>query len=110
MYGQFVADIVAGRGRGLTADAVRKNFGEGRVVDVNEAVRRNMIDRVVPYPSEALNYAARYTSSRRAEADRDYAHCAIRIAERQAATSYDEAQRQADLDYTEMGIRIAERY
>jgi signal peptide peptidase SppA len=81
VYGQFVADIVRGRGRGLTADTVRKNFGEGRVVPADEALRKNMVDRIVAYPSEALTYAAGYTSQRRAEADLDYVRMGIRIAE-----------------------------
>jgi signal peptide peptidase SppA len=81
VYDQFVADIVRGRGRGLTADVVRKSFGEGRIVSAEDAVRRKMVDRLVPYPSEALTYAGGY-ANRQLRADLDYIDAGLRIAER----------------------------
>jgi len=85
VYEQFVADIVRGRGRGLTAETVRKTFGEGRTVDAAQAVQRKMVDRVVAFPSEALTYAGsvgkRY-QTQAAQADADYIAYGIRIAER----------------------------
>ena len=46
VYEQFVADIVRDRGRALTADSVRKTFGEGRTVD---AAQRKTVDRLVAF-------------------------------------------------------------
>ena len=85
VYEQFVADIVRGRGRGLTADSVRKTFGEGRTVDAAQPVQRKMVDRLVAFPSEALTHAAA------------------------VGTRHQTQAAQADADYIEMGIRIAER-
>jgi signal peptide peptidase SppA len=78
-YGAFVAGIVRGRGRGLTVDSVKKTFGEGRSVDAQDALRRNMI---VPYPSAALEYAGAYAKRQQFAADQDYVAMGLRIAER----------------------------
>lgn len=43
-YGLFVADVALGRG--VSADAVREGFGQGRMVTSAEAVREGMADRV----------------------------------------------------------------
>jgi signal peptide peptidase SppA len=71
VYNAFVADIVRGRGRGLTAEIVRKTFGEGRTVNAQQALKRTMVDRLVPYPSEALAYAGGYANRLRAQEDED---------------------------------------
>jgi hypothetical protein len=115
VYDAFVTDIVRGRGRGLTAETVRKTFGEGRVVNSQDALRRKMVDRVVPYPSAALTYASEFMKERRRQADLDYTRAAIAIAElgvkgpitRERLRA--DAQLQADLDYCDAAIRIAER-
>jgi enoyl-CoA hydratase/carnithine racemase len=118
-----VADIVRGRGRGLTADTVRKTFGEGRIVSAEDAERRKMVDRLVPYPSEALTYAGGYAERQRVRADLDRMDlwfmlhgdeqeqrtADARFMARMAADKTSDAQRQADLDYIATGIRIAER-
>jgi ClpP class serine protease len=44
MYGVFVRDVA--RGRGVTADAVRSEFGEGRMVDAKDAVTKGMADQI----------------------------------------------------------------
>ena len=85
VYEQFVADIVRGRGRGLTSETVRKTFGEGRTVDAAHAVQRKMVDRLVAFPSEALTHAAnagKRHQSLAAQADADYIAAGIAIAER----------------------------
>jgi hypothetical protein len=115
VYDAFVADIVRGRGRGLTAETVRKTFGEGRVVNAQDALRRKMVDQVVPYPSVALAYASEFMKERRRQADVDYARTAIAIAERTVDRPITrerrcgDAQLQADRDYCDAAIRIAER-
>jgi signal peptide peptidase SppA len=43
-YGRFVGDVA--RGRHVTPAAVRDGFGEGRVVDVDQALALGMIDRI----------------------------------------------------------------
>lgn len=46
-YGMFVADVAAGRG--VSEDAVRSGFGEGRLVLAEEAVKLGMADRVATF-------------------------------------------------------------
>jgi len=82
-HDQFVADIVAGRGRGLTADRVKKTFGGGRMVTAEDAVRRGMADRLFPTLDLALNYAPSYASRLALKADLDYCTRRIWIAERE---------------------------
>jgi signal peptide peptidase SppA len=43
-YGRFVGDVA--KGRGVTPAAVRKGFGEGRVLDVEAAKAAGLIDRI----------------------------------------------------------------
>lgn len=43
-YSMFVGDVA--RGRGVSADAVRAGFGEGRMVTAAQAVKAGMADRV----------------------------------------------------------------
>lgn len=47
MYGMFVADVAAGRG--VSIDAVRNGFGQGRIVNAPRAVNAGMIDAVEPF-------------------------------------------------------------
>jgi hypothetical protein len=68
----------------LTAETVRKTFGEGRIVNAQDALRRKMDDQVVPYPSVALAYASEFMKKRRRQADLDYTRTAITIAENSA--------------------------
>jgi signal peptide peptidase SppA len=57
VYRQFVDDIVRGRGRGLTAERVRKTFGEGRDVNASDALRLQMADRMFPTTTAAFAFA-----------------------------------------------------
>lgn len=41
-----------------------------------------MVDRLVPYPSEALAYAAGYGRRQQLQADADYIDIGLRIAQR----------------------------
>ena len=59
----FIADIVRGRGRGLTADRVRKGFGEGRMVDASGAMRRGMVDRRFPTTTRESRAPCKTTST-----------------------------------------------
>jgi len=43
-YGQFVADVA--KGRGISVDAVKSGYGEGRVVGSAEAKSLGMVDRI----------------------------------------------------------------
>ena len=103
VYNAFITDIVRGRGRGLTA-TVRKTFVEGRTVNAQQALKRTMVDRLVPYPSEAMAYAGGYASRLRAEEDADRGR-RIRILERELEL---EQQRQADIDYCETRLRLTD--
>ncbi|CAN5850720.1 hypothetical protein BH18ACI5_BH18ACI5_04430 [soil metagenome] len=121
MHSTFVADIVQGRGRGLTSDRVRKDFGEGRVLPAAEALRRGMIDRVFPTTAVAYSYAVGYQANAQVRADMNSIDFKIaeigtdadrqaafkRIRERQV-DPHD--QHIADADYVAAGIRRAERY
>ena len=88
----------------LTADAVRKPFVEGRTVNAQQALKRTMVNRLVPYPSEAMAYAGGYASRLRAEEDADRGR-RIRILERELEL---EQQRQADIDYCETRLRLTD--
>lgn len=50
-YGKFVAAVA--RGRGVSEDAVRNGFGEGRMVPASDAVRLGMADRVGTFEETA---------------------------------------------------------
>lgn len=43
-YGMFVADVA--KGRGVTVDAVRKDYGKGRVLSAKKALEAGMVDRI----------------------------------------------------------------
>jgi signal peptide peptidase SppA len=43
-YAMFVADVAAGRG--VSQDAVRKGYGEGRIVPAHSALEAKMVDRI----------------------------------------------------------------
>ena len=120
-HATFVADIVKGRGRGLTPDHVKKEFGQGRVLEAADAIRRGMVDRLFPTPAAAFGYAVHgFNDARQRRADLDhmdfvlYAHggpaertaAMARLRARQGDPA---AQRQADVDYIDTGIKIAQR-
>jgi signal peptide peptidase SppA len=46
-YGLFAADVA--KGRGVTAEAVRAHYGEGRVLTAKDAKAAGMVDRVAGY-------------------------------------------------------------
>lgn len=46
-YGKFVAAVA--RNRGCSVADVRANFGQGRVVNADQAVRAKMVDKVAPF-------------------------------------------------------------
>ena len=47
MYDMFVADVAAGRG--VSIDAVRGGFGQGRLVNASRALAAGMVDAVEPF-------------------------------------------------------------
>jgi signal peptide peptidase SppA len=57
-YGDLFVTRVAS-GRGVAADRVRREFGEGRVVGAAEALRRRMVDRVEAFEATLARVAAR---------------------------------------------------
>jgi len=59
-YGRMVGDIA--KGRGVTAAAVRKGFGEGRLLGVEQAKEAGLIDRIATMP-ETLTRAAQPSRS-----------------------------------------------
>lgn len=56
-YAMFI-DAVA-RGRGVTADAVRSGFGEGRMLPAPAAVKAGLADRIDAMPGTLSRYASR---------------------------------------------------
>jgi signal peptide peptidase SppA len=123
VHGAFVADLVKGRGRGLTPARVAKDFGQGRTVAAADAVRVRMVDRIFPTPAQAFAYAAGSAERRRVRADQDASDwwmvehgdagersAALRRLERRAdvETPVDPAQVDADIDYAAASITIAE--
>ena len=65
-YGMMTARIAAGRG--VSADAVRSGFGEGRVVGAKQAVKLGMADRVETLEATIDRLAARKQRLRRTAA------------------------------------------
>ena len=88
-FRDFVAAVA--RGRGVTTAVVQEQFGQGRMYDATEAVRRRMVDRVGTFDQAVAQTSARGAS--------------FQEHRRQALN----AQRQADLDYIDTGIKIAQR-
>jgi hypothetical protein len=122
VYERFVADIVLGRARGVTAERVKQAYGQGGVISAEEAVGLGMADRLFPTTTAAFAYASSYGERQRLRTDLDHIDMFLMMhgekADRDAARArfvarsapvVDEAQRQADLDYTSRAIRIAER-
>jgi hypothetical protein len=73
---------VRGRGRGLTADVVRRTFGAGRIVwDPADAVRRKMADGLSSTPAEAIGYVGDVGRAKQtrtaAQADHDYLNATL---------------------------------
>lgn len=60
-YGMFVADVA--KGRRVSVDAVRSDFGEGRMVSASQALRSGMVDRV-----ETIDATVARLSRRRVQA------------------------------------------
>lgn len=54
-YRQFVQAVA--RGRGVTSETVREQFGQGRVFDAREAVKRGMADRVATFDETVARLA-----------------------------------------------------
>lgn len=54
MYGMFVADVAAGRG--VSPDAVRTGYGEGRALTASRALQAGMVDSVEPFASFLARY------------------------------------------------------
>lgn len=57
VYDQFLEDVAAGRG--VTPEAVRKGFGEGRMVNADDAVAEGMADRVSTIEESAIDVLGR---------------------------------------------------
>ena len=55
VYGMFVTDVAAGRG--VTADAVRGGFGEGRMVLAEDALKLGMINGVATFEETVTRLA-----------------------------------------------------
>jgi signal peptide peptidase SppA len=65
-YGLFLADVA--KGRGITAQAVKSSYGEGRVMVARDAKTAGLIDRIGTL-SDAYNRAGSGKVTRRAVAD-----------------------------------------
>lgn len=63
MYGMFVADVAAGRG--VSEDAVRNGYGEGRVLDARAAEREGMVDGVQTFEQTLAGMVRRGSSGGR---------------------------------------------
>jgi signal peptide peptidase SppA len=68
-YGQFVGAVA--RGRGVTASAVRKGFGEGRMVGAKQAVQEGMADRVGTLEQTIQRLGGRLAEREQARADHE---------------------------------------
>jgi signal peptide peptidase SppA len=68
-YGQFV-DAVA-RGRGTTANTVRKGFGQGRMVGPKEAVSQGMADRIATLEQTIKRLGGRIAEREQARAEHE---------------------------------------
>lgn len=68
-YGQFVADVAAGRG--VSAAEVRAGYGEGRVLNANAAVAAKLADRVATIDDVVVELAGgkRRSSSSRSRSE-----------------------------------------
>lgn len=60
-YGMFTSDVA--KGRGVSVDAVRSNFGQGRVVLANDALAAGMVDGIDTLEN-VVRAAARAASTR----------------------------------------------
>lgn len=61
-YGMFVADVAAGRG--VSVEAVREGFGQGRTVTAKKAKQLGMVDRVDTYENTLRRLATPSARSR----------------------------------------------
>lgn len=66
MYGQFVGDVA--KGRGITAAAVKADFGKGRVMTPTEAKKAGMVDRIDTFEGALLRLAEGKVKPRGAQA------------------------------------------
>jgi signal peptide peptidase SppA len=132
-HAEFVDNIVRGRGRGLTADQVKKRFGEGRMVKGADAVTRGMADRIFNTTGRAFAYVAgarargQAAEIRRlldetdsmlmasAETNREFFEIQDRVAARytrahepQEGSAEDLKQRQADQDAIAVTLALTE--
>ena len=57
-YNHFVADVAAGRG--VTGDAVRAGFGEGRLLAAEDARDAGLVDEIATLEDVAAAQAARH--------------------------------------------------
>lgn len=66
-YNMFTAAVA--RNRGVSVDAVRGGFGEGRVVGAKEAVKLGMVDRIATFDETIARLQKRSKSATQAELD-----------------------------------------
>lgn len=109
-YGMFVADVAAGRG--VSDEAVRAGFGEGRMLTAGAALAEGMVDRVEPF-SAALERLARGPAARASRATAQAATSGLTFAdeaEALVASSRRLLDRTASLAEVERGhLTVAKR-
>lgn len=66
-YEMFLGDVA--KGRGITADAVRSGYGEGRMLLAGEARKAGMVDRVETFDQALTRMASGDVRSRRVKAE-----------------------------------------
>lgn len=69
-YGMFTKAVA--RNRGVSVDAVRNGYGEGRVVGAQEALRLGMVDRVATFDETIARLQKRAKGASIAQADLDF--------------------------------------
>jgi signal peptide peptidase SppA len=67
-YGMFVQSVA--RNRGTTVEKVESDFGQGRIVGAESAMKRGMVDRIGTIEDAVRHLNGRMTSARGTKADR----------------------------------------
>lgn len=101
IYGDFVKAVA--NHRNVTPDTVRKQFGEGRMVDAKRAVSVGMADRVATFNELLSMIRAEHGGSSRADRE-----LSAELAGEVSSFADDEEARQRDLDELELARAMGE--
>lgn len=115
LYTSFVRNVA--RGRGVTPAKVKADFGHGRLLLAEDALKGGMIDAIIPSFSEGLRIAGKFpTHNQRREADLARMEANLRTegysiptnfrsaAATRAVREWDHEQRELELQALERGL------